>query len=122
MLDQTHIFRSETVSPFQHIQRDEEGFLLDASEWQEDYIEPIAAEMDIVLSEEHMEIIRYIRSYYEQNRAVPEARTLLKYLKEQWGEARATRRYLYRLFPYGYGQQACKIAGMTKPRKLMLDV
>jgi len=29
---------------------------------------------------------------------------------------------LYALFPYGYGQQACKIAGMRKPLKLMLDI
>ena len=122
MLDQSQIPHRTTGSPLQYIQRDEEGFLLDASEWREDFIEPIATEMDITLSEEHMEIIRYIRSYYEQNRTVPEARTLLKYLKEHWGEAKATRRYLYQLFPYGYGQQACKIAGMTKPRKLMLDV
>ncbi len=26
------------------------------------------------------------------------------------------------LFPYGYGQQACKIAGMRKPLKLMRDI
>jgi len=38
------------------------------------------------------------------------------------GAERATRRSLYRLFPRGYGQQAYKLAGMTKPRKLMLDV
>jgi tRNA 2-thiouridine synthesizing protein E len=35
---------------------------------------------------------------------------------------KATRKYVYQLFPYGYGQQACKIAGMRKPLKLMLDV
>jgi len=38
------------------------------------------------------------------------------------GEDRASRRYLHRLFPYGYGCQVCKIAGMTMPRKVMLDV
>lgn len=26
------------------------------------------------------------------------------------------------IFPYGYGQQVCKIAGMRKPLKLMLDM
>jgi sulfur relay (sulfurtransferase) DsrC/TusE family protein len=35
---------------------------------------------------------------------------------------KATRRHLYQRFPRGYGQQACKFAGMRKPRKLMLDV
>ncbi len=38
------------------------------------------------------------------------------------GKEKATRKFLYELSPYGYGQQACKIAGMRKPRKLMLDV
>jgi len=26
------------------------------------------------------------------------------------------------MFPYGYGQQACKIAGMRVPLKLLLDL
>ena len=43
-------------------------------------------------------------------------------LKENWQPEKATRKFLYTLFPYGYGQQACKIAGMRKPLKLMLDV
>jgi NAD(P)H-nitrite reductase large subunit len=38
------------------------------------------------------------------------------------GEARATRRYLHALFPSGYGPQVCDVAGMTMPRKVMLDV
>jgi len=109
-------------TPLSLLERDEEGFLLDASTWNEGLIEPLADEADIELTDEHLEIINYIRDYFENNYTVPEARTLLKYLKSNWGEEKATRRYLYKLFPHGYGQQACKIAGMRKPRKLMLDV
>jgi len=47
---------------------------------------------------------------------------MLKHMEQIWGSEKASRRYLYELFPRGYGQQACKIAGMRKPRKLMLDV
>ncbi len=36
--------------------------------------------------------------------------------------SKASRSYLHSLFPYGYGVQLCKIAGMTMPRKVMLDV
>jgi tRNA 2-thiouridine synthesizing protein E len=43
-------------------------------------------------------------------------------LRQKLGEDEATRKFLYPLFPYGYGQQACKIAGMRKPLKLMLDI
>lgn len=112
----------DTATTLADIARDEEGFFLDADEWCEDYIAPIAQELEIELTDEHLEIIRYVRRYYERYKSVPEARTLLKFLKVNWGQGKATRRYLYQLFPYGYGQQACMIAGMTKPRKLMLDV
>ena len=104
------------------LERDEEGFLQDAGDWDPGLIEPLAAESGLELNPERLEIIHYIRDYFEENHAVPEARTLLRHLQSQWGKERATRRYLYRLFPRGYGQQACRIAGMRKPRKLMLGV
>ena len=53
---------------------------------------------------------------------VPELRTSLKILKQSIGVEKATRKYIYALFSYGYGQQACKIADMRLPRKLWLDV
>lgn len=53
---------------------------------------------------------------------MPEARHALKAMQTAPGGDKATRKCLYQLFPYGYGQQACKIAGMRKPLKLMLDV
>lgn len=104
------------------VARDEEGFLLDANDWHPSLIAPLTAEAGLELTPERREIVRYIRTYFEENYSVPEARTLLKHMKAIWGEEQATRRYLYQLFPRGYGQQACKIAGMRKPRKLMLDV
>ena len=104
------------------LERDEEGFLLDARDWYPELIPAFAAEEDLEMTAERREVVDYIRSYFEQNLSVPEARTLLKHLRTAWGQEKATRRYLYTLFPRGYGQQACKIAGMRKPRKLMLDV
>jgi tRNA 2-thiouridine synthesizing protein E len=82
----------------------------------------LSAESGLELTPERLEIIRYIRCYFEEQSRVPEARTVLRFMSDIWGETKASRRYLYRLFPRGYGQQACKIAGMRKPRKLMLDV
>jgi tRNA 2-thiouridine synthesizing protein E len=104
------------------LDRDEEGFLLNADDWHPDLINAFAAEDELEMTPERHEVIAYIRSYFEKNLSVPEARTLLKHLHSTWGKEKATRRYLYQLFPRGYGQQACKIAGMRKPRKLMLDV
>ena len=104
------------------IAQDEEGFLLNPADWDEKLAEEIALSENIALSEEHWLVIRFIRSYFEERQSVPENRTLLKYLKEALGDDIATRKYIHILFPYGYGQQACKIAGMIKPSKLMLDV
>lgn len=106
----------------QTLDTDEEGFLLDPAQWNAEVAQVIAQQEALPLDEQRWRIVRYIRDYFDAHQSVPEARTLLKNLKQTLGEQYATRRYLYQLFPYGYGQQACKIAGMRKPRKLMLDV
>lgn len=102
--------------------RDNEGYLLNPDDWSEAIMEQLAAEQELELSIEQRDIVLFVRDYYERNASVPEARKVLKYMREQWGGERATRKYLYQLFPYGYAQQACKMAGMRKPLKLMLDL
>jgi TusE/DsrC/DsvC family sulfur relay protein len=92
----------------EQLAREEEGYLLNADDWFPGLIEPLAVEEGLRLTPERREIIRYIRAYFEQNASVPEARRLLKHMESTWGRDRANRRYLYRLFPRGYGQQACK--------------
>lgn len=101
---------------------DNEGFLLDPDDWSEELALAIASQFELELSDQHNEIISFIRSYFQASETVPEARKVLKHMKKLWGAELATRKYLYRLFPHGYGQAACKIAGMRKPLKLMLDV
>lgn len=104
------------------LETDEEGFLLDPNEWNREVAEEIASQEGLQLTEPVWEIVEFVREHFERNQSVPEARVVLKELAARHGKEKATRKYLYELFPYGYGQQACKIAGMRKPRKLMLDV
>ncbi len=106
----------------QVLETDEEGFLLDPAQWNRDVAEHIARGERLELDESRWRVVQFVRDYFEERHSVPEARTVLKALAETLGKENATRKYLYALFPYGYGQQACKIAGMRKPRKLMLDV
>lgn len=101
---------------------DEEGYLLDPADWDRDVASTIAQHEGIDLTPEHWLVIDFIRAHYEEHQSVPENRRLLKHIRERLGTDKASRGYIHRLFPYGYGQQACKIAGMRKPRKLMLDV
>ena len=104
------------------IEVDEEGFLLDPSEWDRAVAEHIAQGEQLDLTPERWAVVQFVREHFDERGTVPEARFVLKFLEQTLGKERATRKFLQELFPYGYGQQACKIAGMRKPRKLMLDV
>ena len=104
------------------VERDDEGYLLDPEDWTPEVARSLADEAGIAMTVEHWQIIELVRQNYESTQVVPEARKLLRGMKSLLGSERATQRYLYQLFPTGYAQGACKIAGMRKPLKLMLDV
>ena len=95
---------------------DSEGYLVDPAQWNEQVAEALARQERIVLSDEHWAVIRFMREYYEQHHIAPDARHVMKHLAEFTGAGKAGRNDLFVLFPYGYVKQACKIAGMRKPR------
>lgn len=92
---------------------DDEGYLTEPANWSEPIAVELARREGIDLTDAHWAVIRFMRDYYEQRRIAPDARFVLKHLAETRG---ADRNELFRLFPYGYVKQACKIAGMRKPR------
>lgn len=106
----------------QTVHVDNEGFLLDPADWSLDVANTMAEELNIEMNDHHWMVVNFVREYYEFRQSVPETRFALKAMREKLGPEKATRKYLYSLFPYGYGQQACKIAGMRKPLKLLLDL
>ena len=95
---------------------DGEGYLIDPADWNEQVAEQLAREERIVLSDAHWAVIRFMREYYERRHIAPDARHVIKHLAGYKGESSTGRNDLFRLFPYGYVKQACKIAGMRKPR------
>jgi tRNA 2-thiouridine synthesizing protein E len=96
--------------------------LLEPADWNEDVACAIAAKENIEMTDAVWEIINFVRDYYEERQSVPEHRVLLQELRKRHGKEEATRKYVYNMFPYGYGQQACKNAGMRVPLKLLLDL
>jgi TusE/DsrC/DsvC family sulfur relay protein len=95
---------------------DEEGYLIDSADWNEEITEALARAERIVLSDAHWAVIRFMRAYYEQHKITPDARHVIKALAAYRGAASEGRNELFTLFPYGYVKQACKIAGMRRPR------
>jgi len=106
----------------QTIKLDREGFLLEPSDWNVDVARAIAEKENIEMTDAVWEVVSFVREYYEERQSVPEHRVLLKELRNRHGKEKARRKYVYNMFPYGYGQQACKIAGMRVPLKLLLDL
>ena len=93
---------------------DDEGYLIDPQNWSEELAREFARQENINLTEDHWDVIRFMREYYADNQIAPDARYVIRHLAEQLGST--SRNKLFELFPYGYVKQACRIAGMKRPR------
>ena len=94
----------------------EEGYLNDPSEWNEDIARMLAEDEEIELSDEHWKVLAFMREYYAEHGIAADARFVIKFLANDLGYGDQARARLFQLFPYGYVKQACKIAGMKRPR------
>lgn len=101
----------------QEIKTDPQGYLLDSQQWSEDLIPLLAQQEGIELTNEHLEIIRFVRNFYLEFNTSPAIRMLVKAVSQKFGEEKGNSRYLYRLFPKGPAKQATKLAGLPKPVK-----
>ena len=94
---------------------DEEGYLANLNEWEPEVGAAMAAAEDCELTQEHWDIINFLREYYEEYQIAPAVRVLTKAVGKRLGKEKGNSKYLYELFPYGPGKQACKYAGLPKP-------
>ncbi len=85
---------------------DIQGFLVDPTEWDEDYAVFRALEMKMPgLNDDHWKIIHFLRKRFEETRAVPT-------VYETCEENRIEIEDLEALFPDGYHRGAVKISGL----------
>lgn len=92
---------------------DEEGYLIEPAHWTESIARELAAAEGIELTDVHWDVLYFMRTFQTEHQVTPDARFVMRHLSETRGEDRNA---LFRLFPYGYVKQACKIAGMKRPR------
>ncbi|HTT12391.1 MAG TPA: TusE/DsrC/DsvC family sulfur relay protein [Burkholderiaceae bacterium] len=97
------------------IEVDEEGYLVNLGDWSEDVANFIAKQEGLDMSENHWEVVNFLRKYYEEYQIAPAVRVLTKAIGKTLGPDKGNSQYLYELFPYGPAKQACKIAGLPKP-------
>ncbi|MEE9319631.1 MAG: TusE/DsrC/DsvC family sulfur relay protein [Granulosicoccus sp.] len=94
---------------------DEEGYLENLGEWNPEIGAAMAIADDCELSDNHWEVINFLREYYEEYQIAPAVRVLTKAIGKKLGKDKGNSAYLYELYPYGPAKQACKYAGLPKP-------
>ena len=93
---------------------DDEGYLVDPLTWTEEIASEFASQEDIQLTADHWDAINFMRKWYIESQVAPDVRHVTKHLAERLGPG--SRNIIFELFPYGYVKQACRIAGMKRPR------
>ena len=88
----------------------EDGYLANASDWNEDIAIEIAKEEGIEeLTERHKIVIDFMRKVFNETGDGPSIRKLNK-------ESGVPTKELYQLFPKGPAKKAARIAGIPKPK------
>ena len=93
------------------IETDGNDNLTDPATWDEDVAKALAAEDGIELTQEHMDVLNYLRTEYLENNEQPMERAINKGMSKVWGR-KVSSKDLYVLFPLAPSKQGNKIAGL----------
>lgn len=96
---------------------DGEGYLLDLDAWSEAFVQVAAEQEALQLTDEHWEVIRFIRDYHASHGVQAPVRDMVKHFRKAWGKERGSSAYLHKIFPKGGPQkQGNRLAGVRKPK------
>ncbi len=99
------------------ITTDQEGYIQNMDEWSRGFAVALAEKEGLTLTEDHWDVIRYIRNYYEENRVQAQVRDMIKHFKKKWGKERGNNHYLHDIFPKGGPQkQGNRLAGIRRTK------
>ena len=111
------IYTRKLVVDGKEVLTDPEGYILNMDEWSEGYAIALAAQEGLALTEEHWDVIRFIREYYEEHGVQAPVRDMVKHFRQAWGAERGNSRYLHDIFPMGGPQkQGNRLAGIRKTK------
>lgn len=99
------------------VETTETGYLVDHNAWNEDVAKVLAEAEGLELTEQHWDVMAYLRDEYINNNAnQPNDRNMNKAMSEKWGH-KVSSKELYDLFPGKPSKQAGKIAGLPETRR-----
>ena len=98
---------------------DKAGYLLNVADWQPELTPILAAQEAITLTDNHWEVVHFVRAFYIEFNTSQAIRAMVKAMAQKFGPEKGNSRYLQRLFPKGPAKQATKLAGLPKPAKCL---
>jgi tRNA 2-thiouridine synthesizing protein E len=97
------------------IETTENGYLQSLEDWDKDVADAIAAEEGLTLSQDHWDVIAYLRdAYINNNGEQPNNRAILKTMQAKWSDRTVDNKTLFDLYPGNPSKQAGKIAGLPE--------
>jgi tRNA 2-thiouridine synthesizing protein E len=94
------------------VQLNEEGFMLDVTQWTPAVGEAIASELGLALGATHWEVLNFAREDYAATGKSPGLRRIA-------ANTSVGMKDLYKLFPKGPGKLVARIAGTPKPKSCL---
>ncbi len=97
------------------IETTETGFLVTQEDWSREVAEAIAAAESLELTQDHWDVIEYLRdAWFNNNAEQPNNRAMLKAMQEKWPDRKVDNKALFDLFPGNPSKQAGMIAGLPE--------
>ena len=92
----------------------ENGYLVNATDWNEEIGAEIAKGEGIEMTQKHWDVVEYLRNeHFNNNGNEPNERTILKDMGKKWGE-KVSSKDMYLMFPLMPSKQGRKIAGLPQ--------
>lgn len=111
------IYTRKLLVEGREILTDPEGYILNMDDWSEAFARALAEQEGLALTDEHWEVIYFIREYYDEHDVQAQVRDMVRHFREAWGPERGTSRYLHDIFPLGGPQkQGNRLAGVRKTK------
>jgi tRNA 2-thiouridine synthesizing protein E len=99
------------------VMTDSEGYLVDTSDWSEGFVRAEAELEGLTLTNEHWQVIRYLRRHFEEHGVQAGVRDMIRHFRQVWGPEKGANRYLHTLFPRGGPQkQGNRLAGLLRTK------
>ena len=96
---------------------DSEGYIVNLDEWSEEFVHAQADAEGLQLTDEHWQVVMFLRDYFHEHNVQCEVRKMVKHFKNVWGEQRGSSTYLHRIFPRGGPQkQGNRLAGLLRTK------